>query len=72
MALYRVEKTSVICYNIIKYYFNYIRNADKTGITEETVLTGFYMYLDIKDNSYSNVPFYIDDIMLVEDYNTVK
>ena len=30
------------------------------------------MYLDIKDNSYSNVPFYIDDIMLVEDYNTVK
>ncbi|MBO4983243.1 MAG: metallophosphoesterase [Clostridia bacterium] len=51
---------------------DYLRAADKTGITEEIVLTGFYMYLDIKDSSYANVPFYIDDIMLVEDYLTVK
>jgi len=42
------------------------------AITPETLVTGFYMYLDINDNSYANVPFYIDNIMLVEDYNSIN
>ncbi|MBO5287344.1 MAG: metallophosphoesterase [Clostridia bacterium] len=51
---------------------DYLRSNDKSQITADTILTGFYMYLDIKDSSYANVPFYIDDIVLVEDYTTVE
>lgn len=41
-------------------------------MSENTLVTGYYMYLDISSNSYANIPFYIDSIMLVEDYKTVK
>lgn len=42
------------------------------AMNENTLVTGFYMYADIKDSSYANVPFYIDNVMLVNDYKTVE
>lgn len=39
--------------------------------TEDTLVTGFYMYLSIDANKYSDVPFYVDSIMLVDDYKTI-
>ena len=36
------------------------------------LVTGLYMYLDISSSDYADVAFYIDDVMLVEDYKTVK
>ena len=39
--------------------------------TEDTLVTGFYMFLSIDANKYSDVPFYIDNIMLVDDYNNI-
>ena len=42
-----------------------------TKIMDSTSLvTGFYFYGSLEKNAYVNVPFYIDDIHLVEDYNT--
>ena len=41
-------------------------------MTGNDLVTGLYMYLDISSNTYGDVPFYIDNIMLVEDYKTVK
>ncbi len=40
-------------------------------MNENTLVTGFYMYLST-NGGYANTPFYVDDIMLVEDYKTVK
>ena len=34
----------------------------------ETLVSGFYFYGDLSESSYANKPFYIDNIMLVEDY----
>ena len=36
------------------------------------LVTGLYMYLDISSASYADVAFYIDNVMLVEDYTMVK
>jgi hypothetical protein len=48
------------------------QNSTTKYMTEKKLVTGFYMYLDLKDGSYADKPFYIDNIMLVEDYTTVK
>lgn len=40
-------------------------------MTENTLITGFYMYIST-NGGYSNTPFYIDDIQLVEDYTAIK
>ncbi|MBQ4510226.1 MAG: metallophosphoesterase family protein [Clostridia bacterium] len=37
-----------------------------------TLISGFYIYADIQSDSYANVPFYFDNIMLVENYSESK
>lgn len=51
---------------------DFLKSQKGAAMTEETLVTGFYMYLDISSATYADVPFYIDNIMLVEDYTTVK
>ena len=59
----------------LKGYFampiEYMKMGSKT-MNSETLVTGFYMYADLKDSSYANVPFYIDNIMLATDYKTIE
>ena len=38
---------------------------------EGDLVTGFYMYLDISSGSYAGMPFYIDDIILTDNYTTL-
>lgn len=45
-----------------------LMGANGYAMDENSLVTGFYMYLDISSGDYANTPFYIDDIMLVEDY----
>ncbi len=41
--------------------------------TEDTLITGFYMYASLYwGETYLNKPFYLDNIMLVENYLTVE
>ena len=40
--------------------------------TAKTLITGFYMYASLKADSYIDTPFYLDNIMLVENYLTVE
>lgn len=39
-------------------------------LNEDSLITGMYMYADINNSSYANIPFYLDNIALVEDYLT--
>ncbi|MBR2943556.1 MAG: metallophosphoesterase [Clostridia bacterium] len=41
-------------------------------LNADSLITGVYMYADIKDSSYANVPFYLDNIMLTQDYKTAN
>ncbi len=41
-------------------------------INSNTLIEGLYMYLDIQGGSYSNVPFYLDNVILTENYLTVE
>ena len=43
--------------------------AGSASMNEDTLVTGIYMYLDV--NKGAGTPFYLDDVMLVEDYTTV-
>lgn len=49
---------------------NMLMGGDKT--TENTIVSGFYLYADINYGDYANVPFYIDDIRLVADYKSFE
>lgn len=51
---------------------DFLKTERGAAMTEDVLVTGFYMYLDIASAAYANQPFYIDNIMLVEDYTTVK
>ena len=51
----------------VEYFLN-----GSASLNENSLITGFYIYADIKDSSYANVPFYFDNIMLVEDYLTLE
>lgn len=42
------------------------------AMNENTLITGIYLYADIANNSYANVPFYLDNFMLVEDYTQIN
>ncbi|MBQ7225588.1 MAG: metallophosphoesterase [Clostridia bacterium] len=50
---------------------DYLGSEKGAPMTGGNLVTGFYMYLDIQSGSYANQPFYIDNIMLVEDYNDI-
>ena len=58
----------------LKGYFampvEYMKMGSQT-MNSDTLVTGFYMYADIKDSSYEGVPFYIDNVMLVGDYKNL-
>ena len=47
----------------IEYFLNSSRS-----MSEDTLITGFYLYADIKSADYANTPFYIDAIALTDDY----
>ncbi len=58
----------------LKGYFampiEYMKQSSQT-MNGDTLVTGFYMYADIKNADYANQPFYIDNIMLATDYKTI-
>lgn len=41
-------------------------------LTGNSLIAGFYFYGSLNDNAYGNVPFYLDSIMLVNDYKNFK
>ena len=56
-----------------KGYFAFSIDAMRQGnkqITENELITGFYFYADILDETYANVAFYIDNISLVDKYES--
>lgn len=42
------------------------------AMNENTLITDIYLYADIYTTAYANVPFYLDNFMLVEDYTQIK
>lgn len=42
------------------------------ALTEDTLISGFYFYGSLNSGSCYNVPFYFDDIKLVEDYKNIN
>ena len=50
------------------FSLDYLRQQ-YTELTDDELITGFYLYADILDASYTDVPFYIDNIFLVDDYH---
>ena len=56
-----------------KGYFAFPTSSLKQGskaMKPDTLVSGFYFYGDIASGEFANVPFYFDDIKLVDDYKT--
>lgn len=45
------------------------RSSNK--LTAESPILGFYFYGSLQSDTYANVPFYLDNMMLVKDYKTI-
>ena len=43
---------------------------NKSAPTEDTLITGFYFYGSLSGSDHLNKPFYIDNVIIVEDYQT--
>ncbi len=57
-----------------KGYFAFPINDFRQGtkrVNENTAMLGLYFYATLASDSYVDVPFYIDNLMLVKDYTTV-
>ncbi|MBO5286789.1 MAG: metallophosphoesterase [Clostridia bacterium] len=57
----------------LKGYFafpleNFLSRADDSALTEKSVVTGLYMYICLADETCVNKKFYIDNVILLEDY----
>ena len=65
------EKSSVL--GKCGYFAFRIGDFVKSGIPMDgdDIVTGFYMYLDINSSFYADKCFYIDDIILTDDYTTI-
>ncbi len=50
----------------------YMPHNGGNSLTAQTPITGVYFYLSPADEAYMNKPVYIDNIQLVEDYNSVN
>ena len=48
---------------------NLCRSSNK--LSAESPILGFYFYGSLQSDTYANVPFYLDDMMLVKDYKTI-
>ena len=58
-----------------KGYFAFNLSDMQNGsnkLSADSLITGIYIYLDIQNNNYANVEFYIDDIKLVADYTSIN
>ena len=55
------------------YFAIPVENLKKggTALTADSLISGFYFYGSLNSGSSYNVPFYFDDIRLVEDYKSI-
>ena len=43
-----------------------------SALNSNSLVSGFYFYADIESNNYKDIPFYFDNIMLVENYLDIQ
>ena len=55
------------------YFAVPVQNLKKGSATlsSDTLISGFYFYGSLNSRACYNVPFYFDDIRLVEDYKAI-